>query len=369
MSTPTDVIEVDRGSTITTRTTSEGRGELAPGQVRFRVDRFAVTANTVTYAQMGAMLGYWGFYPTGDPTWGRVPAMGWADVVDSAHPDVEAGGRYYGWFPMAGYVDVTVTPTDDGLRDDGAHRADHAPVYRAFEDTRTDPLYPSDEADPEVRADLEDRHALLRGLFLTGFLADAFFASNEWYGAEAAVVLSASSKTAISFAACASGGDAPRLIGVTSAGNVDFVRGLDLYDDITTYDDVRDLPVGPAVAIDMAGDGDVLTALHDHFADSLAHSMVVGRTHNEAPTGQVSSGPTPELFFAPTALAAMRERGADVTAVQADSQRALSDFVARSRDWMTVVRAHGPEEVAATWAEVHSGRVPPDRARVCSLHG
>ena len=73
------------------------------------------------------MLDYWGFYPTGDPTWGRVPAMGWAEVVESTHPGVEVGSRYYGWFPMAEYVDLTVGVTATGLRDDGAHRAAHAP--------------------------------------------------------------------------------------------------------------------------------------------------------------------------------------------------------------------------------------------------
>lgn len=367
MNTPTDVLEVDRSATTTSRLTTDELGDLAPDHVRLRVDRFAVTANTITYAEMGDMLGYWDFYPTGDATWGRVPAMGWADVVESTHPDVEPGGRCYGWFPMAGHVDVKVTPTATGLRDDGDHRVDHAPVYRGLEDTRTDPLYPSDEDDPEAQADLEDRHAILRGLFLTGYLADAFFAANKWFGAEAAVVLSASSKTAISFAECAKTGG-PGLIGVTSAANVDFVESLGLYREVVTYADVGTLPVVAAVAIDMAGNGPVLTELHDRFSGRLAHSMIVGRTHNDAPMASVTSGPTPEMFFAPTALQQMREGGADVQTVLADGQRALTDFVARSRDWMTVVRSQGPEEVTATWTEVHAGRVAPAVGRICSLH-
>ena len=57
-----------------------------------------------------------------------VPAMGWAEVVESRHPDVSTGGRYYGWYPMARFVDMTVAPTTDGLRDEGLHRAAHAPV-------------------------------------------------------------------------------------------------------------------------------------------------------------------------------------------------------------------------------------------------
>jgi len=38
-----------------------------------------VTANTVTYATTGDLLGYWDFFPTGDPGWGR----GWLQVRHS----------------------------------------------------------------------------------------------------------------------------------------------------------------------------------------------------------------------------------------------------------------------------------------------
>lgn len=36
---------------------------LAPGQVRLAVDSFSFTANNITYAAAGDMLGYWQFYP------------------------------------------------------------------------------------------------------------------------------------------------------------------------------------------------------------------------------------------------------------------------------------------------------------------
>ena len=37
--------------------------DLAPGRVLFRVERFALTANNVTYALAGDGLGYWRFFP------------------------------------------------------------------------------------------------------------------------------------------------------------------------------------------------------------------------------------------------------------------------------------------------------------------
>ena len=94
-------LEVDRQAFGTTRLVRADLPALGEGQVRLRVDDFAVTANNITYAAIGEMLGYWDFFPTGDPAWGRVPAMGWATVVETAHPEVPTGGHYYGWYPMA----------------------------------------------------------------------------------------------------------------------------------------------------------------------------------------------------------------------------------------------------------------------------
>ena len=86
--------------------------ELSPGEVLFRVDRFAFTANNVTYAQAGDMLDYWGFFPAEDG-WGRIPAMGYADVIRSAHKGVPEGQRVFGFFPMATQRVVTVHPWED----------------------------------------------------------------------------------------------------------------------------------------------------------------------------------------------------------------------------------------------------------------
>src|SRR6186713_5279 len=125
-------LQVNRVAHGTTRVVEGAMPDLGPGQVRFRIERFAVTANTVTYATTGDTLGYWDFFPTGESGWGCVPAMGWAEIVDSQQPGAAVGSRFYGWYPMARYVDMTVTATADGIRDDGPHRAAHAPVYRAY---------------------------------------------------------------------------------------------------------------------------------------------------------------------------------------------------------------------------------------------
>ena len=364
--TETVALHVNRTRHGETRQVRHELGPLAEGQVRFRADRLAVTANTVTYAVVGDSLGYWDFFPTGDPEWGLVPAMGWADVIESAHPDVPTGDRFYGWFPMVTHVDMLVSPTSEGVRDDGPHRTDHAAVYRTYTRTTDDPRYPKQRLDDEALADAEDRHALLRGLFLTGFLADAHLDTDSYFGAEQVIVLSASSKTAIGFATPAST-RAVKVIGITSAANLDFVRSLGCYHDVVTYDEITTLPVVPSVSVDMAGNGAALEAVHTHLDGQLLHSMIIGKSHHDSPPATFTAGPTPQFFFAPTAAGRLLESwGPEEFQRRADT--ATHEFVSASNTWLTVQRSHGPDAAATTWDEVYAGSVPPNIGRIISLH-
>ncbi len=359
MSSTDPVIEVNRASLGETRRVDEPPRDLEPGEIRLRVDRYAVTANNVTYAVFGDVLGYWDFFPAADG-WGRVPAMGWAEIVDSEHPDLPPGGRHYGWYPMARSVVMTATPTGDGFRDDGEHRREHAPVYRAYVERGRDPFY--DDA-----PDGEDRHALLRGLFLTGFLADEFFADSggsgeRYFGADRVVVLSASSKTAIGFAQRAAGRGLADVVGVTSAANVDFVRSLGYYDTVLDYDSVDEIATDvEAVSIDMAGNPAVLGAVHRRLGDRLRYSMTVGRSHHDAPPAAPSDlpGPAPQLFFAPTEVGRRQEQWGRAE-YASRSAEALAGFVHGSRAWLSIEHRHGPDGAIAAWRDVHAGRVAPD---------
>jgi hypothetical protein len=367
VTTTNTTLEVNRGAVGETRLATEELAALGDGQVRLRIDRFAVTANNITYAVFGDMLGYWDFFPTGETGWGRVPAMGWADVVESRNPGIAVGGRYYGWYPMGGYIDLTASATSQGLRDDGAHRSAHAAVYRSYTDTKKDPWYPNDIDDADVRGDAEDRHALLRGLFATAFLADEFFADTGYFGADAAVVLSASSKTAIGFAQRAAERGIGQVIGITSAGNATFVESLGWYDHVVTYDDIASLAPIDAVSIDMAGDAAALAAVHERLGDHLKYSMIIGNSHHDSPLAEVTTGPTPTLFFAPTEVARRQEDwGADD--YEKRLARALGSFIDGSKRWMTVERNAGPAAATDTWADVFDGKVPPSIGRIVSLH-
>ena len=204
--------QINRSSIRDSQFVDHGHRDLVAGEVRFDIDFVALTSNNVTYAVAGDMLDYWGFFPV-DLPWGHVPAMGYGTVVESANPEVEEGTRHFGFFPMADQHIVLAKGTEAGMFDIGEHRSRHAPAYRQFADVAKDPSYD---------ADREAHVALLRGLFLTGWLAEDLLFDNDNFGAEATIITSASSKTSIAMGWTVNerGGHS---IGLTSERNRAFV--------------------------------------------------------------------------------------------------------------------------------------------------
>ena len=352
------ILEVDRTDFRRTRTVDAPAPTLADGQIRLAVERFALTANNVSYALSGDMLGYWDFFPSGEEGWGRLPAMGLGTVTESAHTEIATGGRYFGFYPMAATHVLDAQARPDGFRDVGAHRADHAPAYLDFNAV---------DADPAFRADRVDEYLLLRGLFMTSFLVDDFLV-DQGHGDTRTLVTSASSKTALALAHCLAERGRPG-VGLTSPGNVEFCEGLDLYDSVITYDDVETLdPSIPSAVVDMAGNGETLGRIHAHLADVLAHSCQVGATHWEDMGGRPAelAGPTPEFFFAP---GQMQKRNQDWGPGELERRmgEAFSAFVDGAPRWLTVRHSTGPDATAEVWSELVDSRSDPAVGHICSM--
>lgn len=321
--------------------------DLGEGQARLAIERFALTANNITYAVFGEAMRYWDFFPAAVGL-GRVPVWGYATVEASNHPDLAVGQRFYGYYPMSTHLTVTPRRTRTGFADAAPHRADLPPVYNQYQ-----------AAQPSPR---DDHQALLRPLFITGFLIEDFLDENDLFGARSAVLTSASSKTAISLAFQLKRRGAARVVGLTSARNAAFVEGLGFYDQVVTYDAVSDAPIAaPVVLVDFAGDAALRRAVHERFGDALAYSCVVGGTHWEAERGGAGAlpGPKPIFFFAPDRI---RKRAADWGPGGLDERHdaAWAPFVADAPRWMTVAHGRGPDAIAAAYQAVLEGRAGPD---------
>jgi hypothetical protein len=335
-------------------------GDLSAGQVRFRVDRFAFTANNITYAVSGDMLGYWKFFPAPDG-WGRLPVMGYADVVASTHPQVAEGTRCFGFYPMSRYL--TIEPgkvTPENITDGVAHRAEISPVYNQYAPIQNDALYSPDH---------EDQTMLMRGLFMTSFLCDDLLGDNDHYGAQSVIITSASSKTSIALGFMVSRAKRAKAIGLTSSRNLEFVKSLGCYDEVLTYDEVESLPSDkPVVMVDMAGNGELRSTIHHHFGNQLKYSCTVGATHWDAMAGGAGElpGPKPELFFAPGQIVKRTEEWGPA-GLQERIGAAWVEFRDSTDVWLEVKRGYGREAVESVYNQTLDAKVLPSEGQVISM--
>ncbi|RUL95132.1 DUF2855 family protein [Verrucosispora sp. FIM060022] len=329
---------------------------VADGEALLRVDRVGLTANNVTYAVLGEAMRYWEFFPPEprglDRQWGLPPLWGFAEVIASTVAGVEPGQRVYGYLPPAGHLVVRPDRVDaSGFRDASGHRADLPSPYNAYRSTTGDPAY---------RAEQEDLLILFRPLFFTSFMLADQIIDNDHYGAQSLVLSSASSKTAYA-AAFELHGRGPRLIGLTSPGNLAFTRSLGCYDTVLTYDDISALDPVPTVYLDLAGAPATRRALRDHLGDRLVRDIAVGLTQ-QTPNADAAG----QVFFAPVQ---MRKRSRDWGRDGLDERftAAWQRFVPVLNKWLDVQVGNGPEALRHAWLDVLAGRTPPRVGHVVQL--
>jgi hypothetical protein len=333
--------------------------QLPEGALLIKVDRFAFTANNVTYAVLGDELKYWELFPAPDG-FGNIPVWGFGEVIASHHPDIAIGERLFGYFPMATHLMIEAANVSKrGLRDAAAHRQNVAPVYNAYARVSGDPAFAGRQGDYQ---------ALLRPLFMLSFLIDDFLGENEFYGARSVMLSSASSKTAFGLAHLLHTRKDIKVIGLTSASNTNFVTSLGCYDEVVTYDRVTSLPADiPVAFVDMAGNSELREKLHRHFGAQMKYSGRVGLTHRSAaPDEPVLPGAKPIWFFAPDQI---RKRAKEWGPGGIDKRfsAAWSGFAPMLDQWLTVTEGRGPAAVREAYLNTLNGRVPPDQGVILSL--
>lgn len=343
------------------RIAESGPPEIGPGQALLRVDTFGLTANNVTYAVMGEAMSYWDFFPA-EEGWGRVPMWGFAEVEHSEVEGVEVGTRLYGYLPPSSYLAVTPVDADGtGFVDGSPHRTSLPSAYHRYTATGPDPFY---------RTETEAMQMLLRPLFLTSFLIDDELDDERLAGRGPILISSASSKTAIAAAYLLAQRNGVELIGLTSPASTEFVAGLEIYDRTVPYREISSLDQGPATYVDVAGDGNVRAAVHNHFGDELIRSMAVGVTHWEdfGSGGGELPGPTPALFFAPDRVV-KRSEDWGRTGLEQRAAEAWHPFCDWIGEWLGTIPGRGFGALEEAWGEVIEGRIDPKTAHVISLGG
>ena len=355
-------LEVARTDLARVRVDRSEAPALGEEQARVRIERFALSTNNVTYAVYGDALRYWEFFPAAEAPaeWGRIPVWGFGQVVESRSSATEVGERLYGYYPMSSELVINPGRADArGVSDIAPHRAELAGAYSRYLRCATDPLY---------RADREDHQMLLYPLFFTAFVIDDFLLDNDDFGAEQIVVSSASSKTAIGVAHLAHA-RGTRVVGLTSSANQAFVEELDVYDTVLTYDDVDKIDATPSVYVDIAGNRDVLHAVHRRLSGVLAYSMTVGGTHwdHEADaSAREVPAPAPVFFFAPSQISKRTKEWGNEE-LDRRMGAAWERYADWTDSWIDFRHARGADEVTAVYHELLDGHPDPRAGFICSL--
>lgn len=354
------IFEVHRSDFARSRLVPREESPLANGAVRLGVDRFAFTANNMTYALAGDMLGYWKFFPGSEEGWGVIPVWAIASVLESNHDDVAVGEQLYGYFPPAQTYDMLpVKVSGHSMVDGTEHRQVLPPLYNRY--TRLKAPLANAEANARV---------LLAPLHMTSFCLYDALKQKDWRGSQQVLIASASSKTSLGLAyGLAHDEAAPPVVGFTSPSNVEFVRSTGLYDLVLAYDALDDLASKPSVLVDMAGNRSLVAALYQRLGDQLLYRINVGATHWQDSASAGSSELKPgssdnsEMFFAPSYIL---ERMKEMQPGEWDrlSGAFMAGAAKATFGWMSVDERAGLEGLEQAYPSFVDGSWPADKGLV-----
>jgi hypothetical protein len=338
--------------------------ELADGDIRVKIERFAFTANNITYAVTGEQLGYWQFFPPSAEDadgWGMIPVWGFGNVVASKAADVPVGERLFGYFPPARHLDMTpIRITEQRIIDGAAHRAKLPPAYNNYSRVVAEPGYDRTT---------DNERMLLWPLHITSFCLWDALQDSDWYGAQQVVIVSASSKTSIGLAyALDDDAAAPPVVAITSMRNLNFVSTLGLYEQSVTYEALTEIDaMTPTVIVDMSGSSEVLGRLHTHLGDNLRRCINVGLTHwDETKAGSGVIAERSEFFFAPAHIQKrLQDWGPDGFAQRTSGF--MQETAAKSRAWLRLSRIEGLQGLANIYDDVCEGRIAADQGLIIEL--
>jgi len=346
---------------LTSRIVETEKPSINKGEVLVKVDRYAFTANNITYAAMGDSLRYWEFFkPQGDTpkNWGVIPVWGFGDVIESETGELPVGERLFGYFPPAHYLVMTPSKvSNSSFIESSAHRSSLPVGYNLYRRVNNEPSY---------NRSTDNERMLLFVLHLTSFCLHDLLSSNNWYDAEQLVVISASSKTSLGLAyGLEADTTAPETVGLTSAHNSGLIDSLGIYNRVYDYDDIEKVDANKAtVIVDMSGDSQVLSRLHRHLGDNMRFCSNVGFTHWDEP--QSAEGIISErsqMFFAPTHVQ-KRIKDWGNAEFEQRSMQFIMHSCAKSREWMQFNELDGLDGLAKIYKDIVNGKVAPDQGLI-----
>lgn len=336
--------------------------DIDENQVLLKVERFSFTANNVTYGVAGDAIGYWQFFPPTENLnneWGCIPMWGFAEVVSSNNDDIKNGERIFGYFPPANNLLVNpIKISPQSFVDGKEHRKELPPVYNNYVRLNGEENYDSS---------MDNVRALLFPLHITAFCLCDALEEQAYEGASQVIIISASSKTGIGLAqGLADNADSPKIVGLTSRKNTNFLEGLGCYDEVISYDQLEKISNQDlSVMVDMSGNQEILSSIQDSLGNNMVKCLTVGMTHwNKGGTvedalAEAELQDRTEFFFAPSHI---QKRNSD-WGVEGYNKRTsifMSKRAEQSREWMQIKEISGLDKFIQTYQEIVSGDIKPN---------
>lgn len=247
--------------------------QLFEGEILFKVDKYYLSSNNITYAVIGEKYKYWNFFPQDSP-FGAIPVWAFLSVIESKHPTIKVGERFFGFSPMTNFFKVSVgNHTPHGFSDVASHRTELIAPYNYY--THIHKQY--DGAIEE-----EDFSLMTRITFPTSFLINNFLEEEAFFSAKQIILTSASSKTALGLAFLLKKHQnkyGKEIVGLTSSKNKKMVTKSEFYDKVISYSDLKnELQKKDSVVLDFSGNSDLLTQLNKLLQTSLKYTTLIGIT-------------------------------------------------------------------------------------------
>jgi uncharacterized protein DUF2855 len=329
---------------------------LQKGEALIRMGRVAFTANNISYALAGESLGYWKFFPpvSDQNTYGLIPVWGYGEVEAENDSGLDVGEGVFGYWPMASHWIVQPgSMKPHRFIDSAEHRASLPGIYNNYRRVAKEEM-----ADGEFA----DRQSLLFPLVGTAFGIFDWLQTEGRGQATQIILTSASSKTALGLAFLAKNNSDIKVIGLTSAGNLEATTQIGFYHQVFSYEDLEKTIQAPTIIVDMAGNGALSAKLHQHLGDTMLREARVGATHADKVFAVDGIIKERSFFFFLPSHAAKRQPETDGAFLK-DMLAFSGEFARRSGDWLEVVDG----ETTELYEKVRTGSIMPNQGAILSL--
>jgi hypothetical protein len=243
----------------------------------------------------------------------------------------------------------------------------------------------------------------LRPLWTTSFLLQDYLTHHSFFNADAVVISSATSKTSFCLAHLltrlplppssattqATSDKAIKVIGLTSARNLQFAKSLGVYTDLVLYEDVTSLnkitndSKMKMVYVDIAGDSKLLKSLMNIFGEeTYMHGCLVGMSHQNQPSLTTPSTPSQipqqqlqqpkwtvernQMFFAP-AWAKQRVKDLGPREYSKRMQKGWMLLLQDAPKWVHFKQVRGKHEFEGEYRRLFDGKVGAEEGLIASL--